>query len=192
MQDRRGLKANEPIGDKEYVGRRLVAKKGLAGAMDQARDRKPFDLRDFDEPRPPFELSLDWLGKTSVEPKVVRDLAGQAQYMFASRKPPQAFAGWVYLQAAKISRGHKDLPCPVVSSPEFPEDPGNPLHNPYHAIVRASEKFGHPYLIAQHLYLQFFAHGKVYSVPHFTLSQRAVAWLFGCWKRIQAAIKRLI
>jgi hypothetical protein len=182
MQDRRGLKPNEPIGDKEYIGRRLAAKKGLAGAADQTGYRKPFDLTDFEEPRPPFELSLDWVGKTGLESKVIR---------FGLRKPPKKFAGWAYLQAVKISKGHKDLPCPVVSSPEYPDEPDNPLNNPYHTVVRASEKFGHPYLVAQHLYLQFFDHAKVYSVPRATLKQRAMAWLLKCWKKIQAALMRL-
>ena len=144
------------------------------GAVDQVwRKKKQFDLRDFEEKRPPHEVSLDWLGRTSVEPKVARDLSRQAQRMFAHQRPSRTFVGWVYLQAAKLSKGHKDLPCLVVSSPEMPGQPDHPDHNPYHIVIRPCAQFGHPYLVTQFLYLQFLNHGKTYHIPRF--HQRMIA-----------------
>lgn len=177
MHDRRGLKADDPIADKEYVGRRLAARPALVGAADQARQTKRFDLRDFEEKRPPHELSLDWLGKTSVEPKVARELEPQAKRMFAAQTPTRNFAGWVYLQAAKLSKGHRDLPCGVIAAPEKPGQPDDPDHNPYHVIVRASPKFGHPYLVAQHLYFQFLNNGKLHLVPRLPFYVRLLKFL---------------
>lgn len=117
MQDRRGLKANDRIADKEYIGRRLAAKTGLVGAIDQIRTARSFDLRDFQERRPPHELSLDWLGRTGLDSKVLRSLGDQAATMFSGQKPPRRFAGWVYLQAVKITKAHKDFPCDLLSFP---------------------------------------------------------------------------
>jgi hypothetical protein len=184
MQDRRGLKADEAIGDKEYVGRRIAARPALVGAIDQLRQKKPYDLRDFEETRPPYELSLDWLGKTGLDSKVRRDLLPQAQRMFAEQKPAKTFGGWAFLQAYRLSKARKDHPCAVVASPEMPNEPDHPYHNPYHVVVRPSEKFGSPYLAALHLHAQFVQHGQEYLVPRLSLYKRVVARLKGIYRAI--------
>jgi len=177
MQDRRGLKADEAIGDKEFVGRRLAARPALVGAIDQIRKKTPFDFRDFEETRPPHELSLDWLGRSGLDSKVRRDLTPQAQRMFASQKPARTFGGWAYLQAFRLSKARKDYPCAVVSSPEMPDQPDHPEHNPYHVVVRPSEKFGSAYLAALHLHAQFVQHGKEYLMPRLPFYKRILAGL---------------
>src|ERR1700734_2163258 len=172
MQDRRGLKADESIGDKELVGRRLAARPALVGAIDQLRKRGSFDLRDFEDSRAPYELSLDWLGRTGLDSKVRRDLLAQAQRMFASQKPAKTFGGWAYLQAYRLSKARKDLPCAVVASPEMPGQCDQPDHSPDHVVVRPPEKFGHPYLAALHLHAQFEQHAKEYLVPRLPFYKR--------------------
>lgn len=182
MQDRRGLKADEAIADKELVGRRLAARPALVGAIDQLRKKTSFDFRDFEETRPPYEISLDWLGRSGLDSKVRRDLAPLAQRMFAAQKPAKTFGGWAYLQAFRLSKARKDYPCAVVSSPEMPDQPDHPEHNPYHVVVRPSEKFGSPYLAALHLHAQFVQHGKEYLMPRVSLYKRIVARLRGIYR----------
>jgi hypothetical protein len=165
MQDIRGLRAGDLISDKEYIGRRLAARPTLVGAWDQIRQRLPFDLRDFEETRPPHDISLDWLGKSGLQRKVLRALGDQAARMFGQQKPPQTFAGWVYLQTEKVSRAHRDFPCRVVSSPERPDEPDHPEHNPYHCLIKYEQPFSHPHLMAQHVYLQFQKKGAVEIHP---------------------------
>jgi hypothetical protein len=183
MRDLRQLPADQPIGDKEYVGRRIAAKAALVGAWDQIRRRMPFDLRDFEESRPPHDISLDWIGKAGgPEKKVTADLGQLATKLLARQKPPRTFAGWVYLQVGKLSKAHKEIPCRVVASPDYPGQPDHEDHNPYHCLVKYEQTFGHPYLLAQHVYLQFVKSGSplLYpGTPFYKAPYQYVVWLYG-------------
>src|SRR5688572_17630773 len=91
---------NQPVNQNEAVGRRIFDKPVLAGAKDQ-KPLDGLDPRHFMEKRSP-ELSLDLLGKSGCDRKVIDYLRIRAQ-RDATRRHGEVFHGWAVLQAKKFS-----------------------------------------------------------------------------------------
>jgi hypothetical protein len=105
------------IGKNEHLGRRLFDEPMLAGATNQ----KPFTglrRRHFEETRD-LEFSLDRLGRTSVEPGVIRYLMPRADAAAAKFKPPKAFDGWFVIKADFLQKPKQGPAFPVTPSPDI-------------------------------------------------------------------------
>src|ERR1022692_3015608 len=92
--------SDKPVGPNEHVGRRLFAEPSLVGAQGQ----KPIgrlNLRHFEEKRDGL-VSLDRLGRTSIENSIVGYLRPRAERVGTTFRPPKAFNGWAVLTARKF------------------------------------------------------------------------------------------
>jgi hypothetical protein len=152
--------SNEPVGQNEHLGRRLFDEPSLAGAQDQ----KPIArliLRHFEEKRDQ-QVSLDRLGRTSVEKAVVRYLRPRADRAGTRFRPPKAFNGWAVLSARKFG----SPPAPpayaltVIASPESGTDLDE---NIYHAHISAPPNMDY-YSMALHLRELFETQGMIERV----------------------------
>jgi len=145
---------DESIGLNESIGRRLFDEPMLTGASNQ-RPFKGLLYNHFEETRGD-EVSLDRLGRTSVEKKVIAYLRPRAEAAGNIRRPSMPFNGWAVLPARKFNED-KHLKLTVVTSPVT----GNDLdENIYHAHVNTpSDKDS--YTMALHLRQLFTNHGFV-------------------------------
>lgn len=99
------------VGDNEHIGRRLFDEPLLTGAEDQ----EPFQglrVDHFLEKRD-RETSLDRLGRSSIERKVVNILRKLAEEAGKKLAEPQGFNGWAYVRARDL-RLAKNWPLPVI------------------------------------------------------------------------------
>jgi hypothetical protein len=168
---------DQPIGSNEYLGRRLFDEPLLAGAQDQ----EPFpglDLNHFLEKRD-GEVSLDRLGQSGVDRRVVnylRPMAGNAGGRF---RPPKRFDGWSVLKAHHLSNPRRGDAASVVPSPL----PGpEPEANIYHAHVEPGSN--NPFQMALHLRHLFTAYGTINKFTAHMQSEtrwmRFLSW-FASW-----------
>ena len=152
--------SNPPIGPNEHLGRRLFEEPLLAGAQNQKRITR-LDLRHFEEKRD-GQVSLDRLGRTSVDKAVVRYLRPRADRAGTRVHPPKAFNGWAVLTARKFG----SPPAPpryalaVIPSPESGADLEE---NIYHAHISMPAHMDY-YSMALHLRELFDAHGTLERV----------------------------
>jgi hypothetical protein len=146
---------NDSVGRSEHIGRRLFDEPMLVGA----RDQKPFGgllLSNFEETRDD-EFSLDRLGRSSIDRRVVgylRPLADTAGRAFHTAK---RFDGWIVLPAHRLTDPRRRVPLELAASPDDA--------NRYHAhlvttSLFASEPLRH-YLIALHLKELFTGPGSI-------------------------------
>jgi hypothetical protein len=150
--------ADQPIGSNEHLGRRLFDEPLLAGGADQA----PFnglDLRNFQEKRD-REYSLDRLGRSSVEPKVLTYLLPRATQAASKFRDPKRFDGWAVLRARELTKARVGANVWIEPSPVagrgFDE-------NIYHAhALRPEDK--EDYSFALHLRHLFTAYGQIERV----------------------------
>jgi hypothetical protein len=153
----------DQVGDNEHVGRRLFDEPMLIGAKNQ----KPYsglDIRHFEETRDDEQFSLDRLGRSSIEPAVVRYLRPRAEMAGGGFKPAKAFNGWAVLRAHQLANPPvgrtKHGTFPVFASPDNGD---GLLQNSYHAHIIISG-FDH-YSIALHLRHLFLSYGTIYPMP---------------------------
>ena len=138
---------SDRVDGNEHLGRRLFDEPMLVGARDQ-KSFSGLDVRHFEETRGD-EVSLDRLGRSSVDRSVARYLQPLAEAAGAAFHSPRDFDGWAVLPAQKLQKPTRAGSLTVAPSPE-PE-------NPYHAHVdtRALLPNEPPslrhYLIALHL-----------------------------------------
>ncbi len=150
----RWIPPSDRIDRNEHIGRRLFDEPMLVGAVDQ-RSFAGLLLSHFEETRDD-EISVDRLGRSSVDSRVVnflRPLGEAAAAAFRSRK---RFDGWVVLPAHRLTAAVREVALPLKASPE-PD-------NPYHAHVDTQSLFAaepsRHYFIALHLRYLFTGPGS--------------------------------
>ena len=107
-------KDNQPVGANEHIGRRLFDEPKLVGATDQP-SFQGLDLRNF-EVRDDREFSVDRVGQSSCDRRVLRYLTPRANDAAKKFREPKTFNGWVVLRATNLTKPHG---WPLVASPDF-------------------------------------------------------------------------
>lgn len=155
----------EEVGANEQVGRRLFDEPLLAGALDQP----PFKgllLTHFEETRG-NEWSLDRLGKSSVDRKVVNYLLPRAKEAARQFHIAKRFDGWVSVRSQELRNPAKGRSLAIVPSPVVSlgprEDENDLATNLYHAHVKKPDDM-EPYLMALHLRDLFTRDPRVHEV----------------------------
>ena len=145
---------DEPVNVQERVGRRLFDEPILNGTSGQ-KAYAGIKLTHFQERRGP-NVSVDRLGRTGIEPKVIgflRPLCGNAATNFQT---PLSFDGWAVVKVAEITsprlkwcQSSDVLPSPIKEPPDEV--------NPYHAhIVRPRDLDENMYaLILRHIFVTY-------------------------------------
>jgi hypothetical protein len=126
------------------LGRRLFDEPLLAGALDQ----KPFAGLPFShfEERRDGEVSLDRLGQSSVDRRVINYLRPLANQAAASFQTPKQFNGWSVLRAHFLTKPPRGEAVTVIPSPITGSEN---VANIYHAHVSPGSK--DRYFMALHL-----------------------------------------
>jgi len=141
----------------ERVGRRLFDEPMLVGARDQ-RSYAGLLLRHFEETRDD-KFSVDRLGATGVNRKVVAYLRPRASAAGEKHRPPKAFNGWAVLTVRKLTAPPTPeiSQLPVVASPIDGEDIVEIDRNPYHAhiVLPRDIKRLHLALCLRHLFTTY-------------------------------------
>lgn len=163
---------DDKVDDNERIGRRLFDEPLLVGVSSQP-SYSGLLLTHFEETRG-NEISVDRLGRTGVEKKIVTFLSplavNQGAKDFAS---PKSFDGWSTISVRELRRERRRRKLDVFASPVT--DSG--AENPYHAhILRPTEI--DPDLMALHLRHLFVTHGAVERSPSRQLSWRDRLVLF--------------
>jgi hypothetical protein len=115
-------KADQPVGAKEMLGRRIFSDKIWDGAF--GNGRKLFRVDHFLDMNREADLSLDRLGRSSEEGAVVRRVGHHAHTEGDQHNPPRPFTGW-----AACGRNHfATAKCNVPVEPRPLEDGTNPYH----------------------------------------------------------------
>lgn len=117
--------SSDKVAPTEHLGRRLFDEPMLTGATDQ-RHFGGLDLRNFEETRGD-DFSVDRLGRTSIDKKVVRLLKPLADAAGGTFHARRRFDGWAVVPARHLERKVKGISLSVKPSPES--------ENPYHAHV---------------------------------------------------------
>lgn len=129
------------INQSEHIGRRLFDEPMLFGAFDQ-HSYNGLGLWNFQETRG-REFSVDRMGKTSCDGKVVKYLEPRAENHGAKFNKPKEFCGWVCIRASKLLRPDTGTPLELHPSPvpegnlEWLEE--NLEQNRYHAHILMTE-----------------------------------------------------
>jgi hypothetical protein len=146
--------SSEPVGSNEHIGRRLFKRQTLRGAQDQTPPVGVFELFHFEEVRDEGDVSLDRLGKSSVDGKVRKYLDPRARAAISMFAQVRTFNGWAVVRAKELQEPQKGPPLPIIPSPIVATD-GNPLsENKYHAHVKRPGSYG-VYEMAIHLKVIF-------------------------------------
>jgi hypothetical protein len=164
---------SDAVGRNEHIGRRLFERQELAGALDQNRPAKTFDLYHFEEHRD-REVSLDRLGASSVDRKVCSYLKPRAHESSSLFKEPRSFMGWAVVRAQHLEKPDKGPSLPVIASP-IPGNGDDLAANRYHAHVEMPAAFDsfHHYLTAMHLKTIFERHYHFESISKKPQNQSA-------------------
>jgi hypothetical protein len=140
----------------EQIGRRLFDEPMLRGAAGQP-SYSGLTLTHFEETRD-REVSLDRLGASGIDRRVVRYLAPRAEAAGRSFRNAKAFDGWAVVPARELVQARKPPRLPVIASPII--DKPEPEDNVYHAHVARPDDLT-PYFMALHLRLLFTNYGRV-------------------------------
>jgi len=127
---------DKPVGANEYVGRRIFARNGLKGAGQQTKPKGAIELYHFEDSR--GDLSLDRLGATSIDKKVVRRLHPLCDDATQKFNPPRPFLGWFSAHVKAIRAIRATPPLEVSASPI--KDQVGEKDNPYHSHISTPEK----------------------------------------------------
>jgi hypothetical protein len=133
----------DPIGPSEYIARRLFDEPRLFGAADQA-PLGGLSIHNFLETRSQ-EFSLDRVGKSSIDKKVIRYLTPRAHHAATTFHDPTRFDGWVALPARALAAKQGDEDWDLFASPDHgpvngdgqsePWSDANIQQNLYHAHI---------------------------------------------------------
>jgi hypothetical protein len=145
---------NENIGRHEHIGRRLFPRKKLKGAGDQHPDPNTFELYHFEEKRDGGEVSLDRLGESSTDRRVLRYVSLRAHHAASLMKPQTSFRGWAVARAEKLQKPAKGPELSLVASPVVATADDELTENVYHAHAVRPSTYG-PYEMAMHLKMIF-------------------------------------
>ena len=106
------------------------------------------------------ELSLDRLGATGLDNKVLSYLVPRAQADGTSFGKPKTFDGWAVVSVKELVQAKKEPKLRVYASPV---EEAEPKDNIYHAHVVRPDGMS-PYMMALHLKHIFTSYGKVHPV----------------------------
>ena len=172
-------KDNAPVGSNEHIGRRLFDEPKLFGATDQRRF-DGLDLRNF-EPTSDREFSVDRVGDSCFNAKVMAYLVPRATAAGRNEKKPRAFHGWLTVTAKTLLLPRSGKQWRLVASPDRgpPMDGGGErswsdsdlAQNRYHAHIplpngMESEHFAH---VAR----EIFKRGRPFVAPDATAPELA-------------------
>lgn len=140
------------IGTSEYLGRRILNEMRLIGAQDQT---DPLGLRviHFMETRAGEDISLDRLGKSSIDWHVCNEIKPIAIRHSETFREPKEFKGWRVIRVGVLRKPPRGRPMIIVPDPT---DEGE-LSNKYHALAKLEGR--DPYDVATHLLALFLEHG---------------------------------
>lgn len=181
------------IGKHENIGRRLFDEPMLVGS----ENKKPFqglDLRHFEEKRD-GQVSLDRLGRTSIEKAAVRYLIPRATAASLKFKPPKLFNGWAVVQAHYIESSPAGVyALPIVYSPVMEDELEELEKNIFHVHVVTPDGVDH-YSMALHLRHLFTKYGDVHSIKSEGERQSLLLewkqWLFNQNKRLLHLVRQV-
>ena len=145
----------DSIGTKERVGRRIFNEPVLRGAEGQP-SFEGVPLRHFEDRRSE-NVSLDRLGATALDKKVVEFLKPRAEAHGRERTKPVRFEGWFHVAVRDLAEATRGPRFQVVSSPVNGPEPSD---NPYHAHVVRPELVDDHFAALQLRHL-FTRHGKL-------------------------------
>lgn len=114
----------------ERVGRRFFDEPMLRGTEGQP-SFSGIELHHFQDRRS-REISLDRLGATGVDKRVLQDLKLRAEAAGRARQKPVRFEGWLHVAAKELAQARHEPKHPVIASPV---DECEPNDNSYHAHV---------------------------------------------------------
>ena len=172
------------VENNEHVGRRLFDEPMLAGASDQPRYAGLL-LTNFEENRSD-EYSLDRLGKSSIDSRVVAYLKPKAEVAGRTFRKPKSFGGWAVLPARELVNARKRPNLTVIASPINDEEPND---NKYHAHVCRPQNL-EPYFMALHLRHLFQTYGTLKSVCDDSRLRSWFSRLFDSALRPQSTFQR--
>lgn len=122
-------KADEPVGPKEVLGRRIFTDKIWEGQVGDGPRR--FRMDHFYDKEPQSDFSVDRLGRATAEGPIVRRVGHLAHTEADARQPSVPFAGW-----AACSRQHFATTKCNLDIKQMPLEDGT---NPYHAEIIRDE-----------------------------------------------------
>jgi hypothetical protein len=162
----RWLPRAEGVDPNEHLGRRKFSDQQLAGAQDQVRSVGLIELTHFEETRD-SEWSLDRLGQSSVDGRVVRYLRPRSDLAATKFKPAKTFEGWYVLRARVLTAPPKGAglrvePSPIPATGEA--DESNLEHNIFHAHAVKPTNL-EPLMMALFLKHLFTCYGNFSAVP---------------------------
>lgn len=126
--------SDQPVGSNEHVGRRLFSEPLLVGSTSQP-SWKGLDLRHFEERRN-REFSLDRLGKSGIDRRVVHIVLPLAVVQGSTFRPSKSFDGWVVIRSKFLVEGKVG----GMTLQVFPSPVSGANANPYHAHVLLPEQ----------------------------------------------------
>jgi hypothetical protein len=146
------------VDNNEHLGRRLFDEPMLTGTSDQPSFAGLL-LTHFEENRG-NEYSLDRLGRSSVDRKVISYLKPRAQTAGNTFRKPNCFNGWAVLPARHLLNARRPPSLAVIASPIYEAAPND---NIYHAHVLRPNSMD-PTHMALHLRHLFTNYGTVETV----------------------------
>jgi hypothetical protein len=161
-------KKNDPVKLTECIGRRLFDEPLLSGAPDQ-KPWRGLDLRHFVESREDRQFSLDRLGETGINNKVVRYLKPRCVDSASKFAEPRRFDGWAFVSVRNLLDGSPKVDWVVEPSPVTGTDvtteptqwsDATLEQNLYHAHVRMPTDID-SYDFALQIRQKFVRHGDV-------------------------------
>lgn len=171
------VEANEP------VGRRMFDEPLLVGTAGQPSFRGLL-VTHFEEARDD-EISVDRLGRTGIDKRVVAFLKPRADLAGEKFRKPKTFNGWAVLPARELRKDRDNRRgLQIVASPITEPAPND---NPYHAHIRRPNEMD-SMLAALYLRHLFTTYGKVEPVNS---AQANRSWWQRFVERIEAGFARL-
>jgi hypothetical protein len=156
--------STDKIGPNEHLGRRLLDKPQLIGALDQ-KPKYQLRLEHFLEKRGAGEVSLDRVGQSNVDKRVCRYLAERAIKAAGSFREPRQFKGWAVAHAKILRQPPLGAPhISVVPSPKAATELDELEENIYHADALPGGRS--PYDMAAQLLWLFQEHGRTEYYKH--------------------------
>ena len=172
----------DAIGNSEFLGRRRFKHPELRGAAGQ-KTIGGLDARDFEVGKD-REVSIDRLGRSSIDPKVLKYLRPRAEAHGNAFRARKEFLGWACVQAGKfrestIKHGYQLKVSPVAGI--------EPNDNNYHAHISCPDTLEPIYaaLLIRDLFERL---GTTHDVDHVKGEDSPVpSWrqaLSSVWKRL--------
>lgn len=155
-----------------------MARPGLKGAADQ-KPAVGFEVYHFEETRPDDDVSVDRLGRTSVERAVIGYLKPRVAIAAASFREPRVFSGWAMVRARHIRQPTRGKPLILIASPVESIEGQPDSGNRFHAHIERPQGIDNAYWSALIIREIFNRDGSVVARPPkvaWTLFVRWIKW----------------